>query len=151
MQAAHHCLMWFCNTIIIHGCVAGYTQPCCKLFPQVVTSLQTLSCIKFDFNRLLQLDDIEKFAASWVSGCIIKSLQINVMRSGCNIWTMRASVSPGCLFGYPGGTWARVVYMASQMNRDVTGRFGWLIWIKFLTKPNGLDFAYVIKIFEEDH
>ena len=34
---------------------------------------------------------------------------------------------------YPGETIARVVYMASQMNRDVT------------------DFACVIKIFEEDH
>ena len=27
------------------------------------------------------------------------------------------------VFGYPGETLARVVYMASQMNRDVTGRF----------------------------
>ena len=44
------------------------------------------------------------------------------------------------VFGYPGETIARVVYMASQMNRDVTGCFGLLT-----------DFAYVIKIFEEDH
>ena len=27
------------------------------------------------------------------------------------------------VFGYPGGTRARVVHMASQMNRDVTGCF----------------------------
>ena len=31
------------------------------------------------------------------------------------------------VFGYPGGTRARVVHMASQMNRDVTGCFGLLI------------------------
>ena len=30
------------------------------------------------------------------------------------------------VFGYPGGTQARVVHMASQMNRDVTGCFGLL-------------------------
>jgi hypothetical protein len=78
-----------------------------------------------------------------------------------NIWTTRASVSPGypntrkqCMkirarsasvfihcfrvFGYPGGgeTRARVVYMASQMNRDVTECFRLLIWIECLTKHN---------------
>ena len=31
------------------------------------------------------------------------------------------------VFGYPGGTRARVVHMASQMNRGVTGCFGLLI------------------------
>ena len=31
------------------------------------------------------------------------------------------------VFGYPGGTRARVVHMASQMNRHVTGCFGLLI------------------------
>ena len=31
------------------------------------------------------------------------------------------------VFGYPGGTRALVVHMASQMNRDVTGCFGLLI------------------------
>ena len=31
------------------------------------------------------------------------------------------------VFGYPGGTRARVVHMASQMNRDVTECFGLLI------------------------
>ena len=31
------------------------------------------------------------------------------------------------VFGYPGGTRARVVHMASQMSRDVTGCFGLLI------------------------
>ena len=31
------------------------------------------------------------------------------------------------MFGYPGGTRARVVRMASQMNRDVAGCFGLLI------------------------
>ena len=31
------------------------------------------------------------------------------------------------VFGYPGGTQARVVHMASQMSRDVTGCFGLLI------------------------
>ena len=31
------------------------------------------------------------------------------------------------VFGYPGGTRARVVHMASQMNRDVTGCLGLLI------------------------
>ena len=30
------------------------------------------------------------------------------------------------VFGYPGGTRARVVHMASQMNRDVTGCFSLL-------------------------
>jgi hypothetical protein len=34
------------------------------------------------------------------------------------------------------GTRARVVYMASQMNRDVTECFRLLIWIEFLTKHN---------------
>jgi hypothetical protein len=67
-----------------------------------------------------------------------------------NFWTTRASVSPGypntrkqCIFihcfrvfGYPGETRARVVYMASQMNRDVTECFRLLIWIEFLTKHN---------------
>ena len=38
------------------------------------------------------------------------------------------------MFGYPGGTRARVVHMASQMNRDVTGCFGLLMGIEFLTK-----------------
>ena len=40
-----------------------------------------------------------------------------------------ASVFVHCfrVFGYPGETQARVVYMASQMNRDVTGCFGLLI------------------------
>jgi hypothetical protein len=79
--------------------------------------------------------------------------------SWCNIWTTRASVSPGypntrkqCMksrarsasvfihcfrvFGYPGETRARVVYMASQMNRDVTECYRLLIWIEFLTKHN---------------
>ena len=69
---------------------------------------------------------------------------------GSNISTTRASVSPGypntrkqCMktrarsasvfihcfrvFGYPGETRARVVYMASQMNRDVTECFRLLI------------------------
>jgi hypothetical protein len=77
----------------------------------------------------------------------------------CNIWTTTASVSPGypntrkqCMrtrarsarvfihcfrvFGYPGETRARVVYMASQMNRDVTECLRLLIWIEFLTKHN---------------
>ena len=43
---------------------------------------------------------------------------------------MRASISPGyCfrVFEYPGKTRARIVDMASQMNRDVTGCFVWLI------------------------
>ena len=31
------------------------------------------------------------------------------------------------VFGSPAGTRARVVHMASQMNRDVTGCFGLLI------------------------
>ena len=31
------------------------------------------------------------------------------------------------VFGYPGERQARVVYLASQMNRDVTGCFGLLI------------------------
>ena len=31
------------------------------------------------------------------------------------------------VFGYPGGTRARVVHMASQMNRDATGCFALLI------------------------
>ena len=31
------------------------------------------------------------------------------------------------VFGYPGGTRARVVHMASQMNRDVTGCLSLLI------------------------
>ena len=30
------------------------------------------------------------------------------------------------VFGYPGGTRARVVHMVSQMNRDVTGCFSLL-------------------------
>ena len=38
------------------------------------------------------------------------------------------------VFGYPGGTLALIVHMASQMNRDVTGCFGLLIRIEFLTK-----------------
>ena len=38
------------------------------------------------------------------------------------------------LFGYTGETRARVVYMASQMNRDVTKCFGLLISILFLMK-----------------
>ena len=40
------------------------------------------------------------------------------------------------VFGYPGETRARVVYMASQMNRDVTECFRLLISIEFLTKHN---------------
>jgi hypothetical protein len=40
------------------------------------------------------------------------------------------------VFGYPGETRARVVYMASQMNRDVTECFRLLILIEFLTKHN---------------
>ncbi len=31
------------------------------------------------------------------------------------------------VYGYPGETLAQVVYMASQMNRDVTGCLGMLI------------------------
>ena len=40
-----------------------------------------------------------------------------------------ASVFVHCfrVFGYPGEIRARVVYMASQMNRDVIGCFGLLI------------------------
>jgi hypothetical protein len=38
------------------------------------------------------------------------------------------------VFGYRGETRARVVYMASQMNRDVTECFRLLIWIEYLTK-----------------
>jgi hypothetical protein len=38
--------------------------------------------------------------------------------------------------GYPGETRARVVYMASQMNRGVTECFRLLISIEFLTKHN---------------
>jgi hypothetical protein len=76
-----------------------------------------------------------------------------------NIWTTRASVSPGypntrkqCMktrarsasifkhcfrmFGHPSETRTRVVYMASQINRDVTECFRLLIWIEFLTKHN---------------
>jgi hypothetical protein len=97
-----------------------------------------------------------------------------------NIWTTRASVSPGYLntrkqcvktrarsasvsihcfrvFGYSGETRARVVYMASQMNRDLTECFRLLIWIEFLTKHNVIrnsiqviNFACVIKIFDEN-
>jgi hypothetical protein len=40
------------------------------------------------------------------------------------------------VFGYPCETRARVVYMASQMNRDVTECFRLLIRIEFLTKHN---------------
>jgi hypothetical protein len=49
-----------------------------------------------------------------------------------------ASVFIHCfrVFGYPGETRARVVYMASQMNREVTECFRLLIRIEFLTKHN---------------
>jgi hypothetical protein len=49
-----------------------------------------------------------------------------------------ASVFIHCfrVFGYPGEIRARVVYMASQMNRDVTECFRLLICIEFLTKHN---------------
>jgi hypothetical protein len=51
-----------------------------------------------------------------------------------------ASVFIPCfrVFGYPGETRARVVYMASQMNRDVTECF------------RASNFACVIKIFDEN-
>ena len=104
--------------------------------------------------------------------CAISCMESIIMLS-CNIWTTRASVSPGypntrkqrwkhehaarvfcplfwSVWIYPGETIARVVYMASQMNRDVTGCFGLLIWVRFLTN-HIVTFACVIKIFEEDH
>jgi hypothetical protein len=40
------------------------------------------------------------------------------------------------MYRYPFETRARVVYMASQMNRDVIECFSLLIWIEFLTKHN---------------
>jgi hypothetical protein len=60
-----------------------------------------------------------------------------------------ASVFIHCfrVFGYPGETRARVVYMASQMNRDVTECF------KHNVIRNSIQVilhAYIIKIFDQE-
>ena len=49
-----------CCKLIVKTC---YPQACCKLFQQVVTSLQMTSCNKPDTN-LLHLDEIDKFVAT---------------------------------------------------------------------------------------
>ena len=41
-----------CCKLIVKTC---YPQACCKLFQQVVTSLQMTSCNKPDFNRLVAM------------------------------------------------------------------------------------------------
>ena len=41
-----------CCKLIVKTC---YPQACCKLFQQVVTSLQMTSCNKPDFNRLVAI------------------------------------------------------------------------------------------------
>jgi hypothetical protein len=51
-----------------------------------------------------------------------------------SVWISRWDTSSSCL-----------LYMASQMNRDVTECFRLLIWIEFLTKR-----ACVNKIFDEN-
>ena len=61
------------------------------------------------------------------------------------------------VFVYPGETRALVVYMASQMNQDVTGCVFLLIWIEFLTNhiiirnSIEIDIAYVINILDENN
>ena len=49
-----------CCKLIVKTC---YPQACCKLFQQVVTSLEMTNCNKPDTN-LLQLDEIDKFVAT---------------------------------------------------------------------------------------
>ena len=58
-----------------------------------------------------------------------------------NTRALSATVFAHCfgMFGYPGETQAGVVNMASQINWDVTGCFGLLIWIERLTKHNVTD------------
>ena len=45
-----------CFKLIVKTC---YSQACCKLLQQVVTSLQMTSCNKPDFKDLLQLHEID--------------------------------------------------------------------------------------------
>ena len=54
---------------------------------------------------------------------------IQTRENNGNTRARSASVFVHCfrVFGYPGGKRARVVHMAPQMNRDVTGCFGLLI------------------------
>jgi hypothetical protein len=114
---------------------------------------------KYCMNCALQLSQRTLLFLNWINdGLFIFMMPYH--HAGCNIWTTRASVSPGypntrkmyentsakreCfhtlfkfrVLWYPGETRARVVYMASQMNRDVTECFRLLIWIEFLTKHN---------------
>ena len=53
-----------------------------------------------------------------------------------DLLSLRPNTRKHCfrVFGYPSETGARVVHMASQMNRDVTECFRLLISIEFLTK-----------------